>query len=220
MGKGYDAISFEAAMLGTLFYHDPASEKGKAALLWLANPDAADAWVSAQPESGELIRKLGAIASSDASVAVEGEGDDCGSVSELHLDFNRLFIGPYRLPAAPWGSVYLDSENVIFGNETLELREWMRSNGVVLNLPEKEPEDHFGLVLLMLSFAANNGVADDQIDALLSHHLLSWAPRFLELFEQGAESDFYVGLAKLASITLNAWSECFCVTPEQRRLYR
>lgn len=219
MGKGYDAISFEAAMLGTLFYHDPASEKGKAALLWLAGPGAADAWVSAQPESGELIQKLGSVASGDACVAGDEKGAH-GPVSELHLDFNRLFIGPYRLPAAPWGSVYLDSENVIFGNETLDLREWMRNNGVVLNLPEKEPEDHFGLVLLMLSFAANNGVADDQIDALLSHHLLSWAPRFLELFEQRAESDFYAGLARLASITLNAWAERFCVVPEQRRLYR
>ncbi len=221
MSKGYDSIAFEAATLGSLFYHDPATESGRAALLMLAGDEAQQAWESAQPESGELIEKLKGPIVRDAVYGASGgaSGEEL-SASELHLDFNRLFIGPYRLPAPPWGSVYLDSENVIFGNETLELREWMRKNGLVLNLPEKEPEDHFGLILLMLSFAVQQGIADDQIDELLSHHLLSWAPRFLELFAQGAESDFYAGLAKLASITLDAWATRFGIEPEKRRLYR
>ena len=58
---------------------------------------------------------------------------------EIHLEYNRLFIGPSKLPAPAWGSVYLDPENVIFGIETLELREWMRASGVNMTLAEKEP---------------------------------------------------------------------------------
>ncbi len=34
------------------------------------------------------------------------------------------------LPAPPWGSVWLDKENVLFGDSTLALREWMRANGI------------------------------------------------------------------------------------------
>lgn len=60
----------------------------------------------------------------------------------------RLFIGPWALPAPPRGSVWLDKESVLFGDSTLALRQWMRENGIALEADGNEPEDHFGTVLL------------------------------------------------------------------------
>ena len=63
--------------------------------------------------------------------------------------WQRLFIGPWALPAPPWGSVWLDKESVLFGDSTLALREWMRTNGIALDAERNEPEDHFGTLLLL-----------------------------------------------------------------------
>lgn len=64
----------------------------------------------------------------------------------------RLFIGPWALPAPPWGSVWLDKESVLFGDSTLALREWMRASGIALALERNEPEDHFGTLLLLAAW--------------------------------------------------------------------
>ncbi len=69
----------------------------------------------------------------------------------------RLFIGPWALPAPPWGSVWLDKESVLFGDSTLALRQWMRENGIALEADGNEPEDHFGTVLLPGGMVVRNG---------------------------------------------------------------
>ena len=70
-------------------------------------------------------------------------------MEKLNDDYQALFIGPNALPAPPWGSVYLDKEAVIFGSSLLELRNFMRQHGISLQLAQKEPEDHFGLMMMM-----------------------------------------------------------------------
>lgn len=173
MGEMQEAVAFEAGMLGALIYRDPASREGAGAFSWLASGDAASAWESGGDAAREALRAAAGFAS---------EAGEAG----LHQAFTRLFVGPYKMPAPPWGSVYLDPESVIFGNETLELRQWMREAGVKLNLPEREPEDHFGLVCLMLSFALQGSADAERTRELVGYHLLPWAPRFLELLGAGA----------------------------------
>ncbi len=82
----------------------------------------------------------------------------------------RLLIGPHALPAPPWGSVWLDKESVLFGDSTLALRQWMRENSVVFSSGQNEPEDHFGALLLLAAWLAEQGnrVACDQLLALAS----------------------------------------------------
>jgi TorA maturation chaperone TorD len=69
--------------------------------------------------------------------------------------WQRLFIGPYALPAPPWGSVWLD--RCWFGDSTLALRQWMRENGIAFEMQQNEPEDHFGTLLLLAAWLAENG---------------------------------------------------------------
>ena len=138
MAEYSENVAQAAAVLGTIFYQDPASEKGKTAFSWLA-ANGADAWEFGQPAAGEALELM-----KNAWLQQDDQA--------IHEEYNRLFIGPHRLPAPPWASVYTDPEGVIFGNATLGVRQWMRDNAVKLSLPDKEPEDHFGLMLMMLSW--------------------------------------------------------------------
>lgn len=208
MTHSFSDIAQWSSILGSLFYHDPRSEKGVAAVKFVCSAETAQAWPFGQPEAAEACSKLAQAA------AREGENG-------LHEDFNRMFIGPEKLPAPAWGSVYLDPENVIFGNETIELREWMRENGVTMTLPDREPEDQFGLMLLMAAFCAQTDTSEEALKQLLEYHLLPWSYRFLDQFEEGAgEGSFYAAAAQLARCTLKAWEKEFDLTSEPRRLYR
>lgn len=219
----YQQIAQSAAILGTLFYHDPTATENEGVLTWLASPEAPESWEFGQPEAAEHIAAL--------AKGAEEEGTE-----RLHESYNRFFVGPYRLPAPAWGSVYTDPEGVLFGNETLAVRQWMRDNLVKMNLKDKEPEDQFGLMLLMASWAVNNDVADDQVKCLFEDHLLPWSGRFLELFTQAAEdqhpeppmanvaaplpSPFYAALGHLAQATLADWQQRFGWTPREAPLSR
>lgn len=219
----YQIIAQSAAVLGTLFYRDPTSEENQGVLDWLALPDTPSSWEFGQPKAAQHISAL--------ANSVEEEGPE-----RLHESYKRFFVGPYKLPAPAWGSVYTDPESVLFGNETLAVRQWMRDNLVRINLKDKEPEDQFGLMLLMASWAINNDVADDQVRCLFEDHLLPWSGRFLELFTQAAEdqnpeppmanveaplpSAFYAALGNLAQVTLADWQQRFDWTPRKAPLSR
>lgn len=206
MAEYSENVAQAAAVLGTIFYQDPASEKGKTAFSWLA-ANGADAWEFGQPAAGEALELM-----KNAWLQQDDQA--------IHEEYNRLFIGPHRLPAPPWASVYTDPEGVIFGNATLGVRQWMRDNAVKLSLPDKEPEDHFGLMLMMLSWCVTNGVERAALDELLEEHLLTWTPYFLELFERGAQHPLYKGAARLAAATLTDWQERFELEPPAINLHR
>ena len=48
---------------------------------------------------------------------------------------------------------------MLFGDSTLALRQWMRENGIAFEMQQNEPEDHFGTVLLLAAWLAENGFA-------------------------------------------------------------
>lgn len=102
-----DAVALSARTLGALFSYAPGSEQ--AAPLVAALRDGS--WQSQWP--WPVANGLA------AQFALE---DD----EPLADAWQRLFIGPWALPAPPWGSVWLDKESVLFGDSTLALREWMR----------------------------------------------------------------------------------------------
>lgn len=209
METAFHDISQWAGILGSLFYHDPTSEKGATAVKFVSSEGTAQAWPFGQPEAQTSLETM--------AKAVENNG-----LHEIHLEYNRLFIGPAKLPAPAWGSVYLDPESVIFGIETIELRQWMRENGVNMTLEEKEPEDQFGLMLMMAAFCTSSENCDNAaLRKLFEYHLLPWVFRFLDQFEEGAGAEsFYSALAQLARATLRDWQQRFNLQPEQRKLFR
>ena len=133
--------------------------------------------------------------------------------------WQRLFIGPWALPAPPWGSVWLDKESVLFGDSTLALRQWMRENGIALEADGNEPEDHFGTVLLLAAWLCETE-QDALFAQLLAWHLLPWSGRFLSVFVDHAAHPFYQALGQLAQATLAQWQENLPIAVAEKALYR
>lgn len=138
----------------------------------------------------------------------------------LTQDFLHLFEGAGVMPVPPWGSVYLDKEEVIFGDSALAYRVFLSENGIQLNTGVREPEDQFGLMLMAISRLAESGQSEDAIKTLLGEHLLTWAYRYLELVSEHAQTDVYKLLSQLAYQWCNELQETLAVTPTRKQIYR
>lgn len=108
----------------------------------------------------------------------------------LTVEFGRLFEGLGDMPAPPWGSVYLDRERVVFGESTIAYRRFLENNEIELNSGVREPEDHFGLMLLAHAYLLDKNKLDSA-NELMEEHLLPWAYSYLDNLSRQTKVDFY-----------------------------
>lgn len=185
-------IAFIGETLGPFFLQDPVKGDARAAFEAVAALDpveAGQAWPFVSDErAADLLTEM----VDGLKGGIEDEG--------LVWEYRRLFVGPARKPAPPWGSVYTDRECVVFGESTLALRRWMRENGIERTTDERTPEDHIGLMLVLLAWLAEN--KPELIEAYLTDHLLTWSSHFLDQLTEAAEQVFYRALAGLAKESL------------------
>lgn len=213
------ALSFVGNTLSPLFLEDPRTGGAGAlfeALSRLNADEAAAEWPLADRD--EAREGLGLmVAGLEASRARGAEGafraDD-----ELADEYRRLFIGPAIKPAPPWGSVYTDREQVIFGETTLRLRSWMRQHGVTRLADDRMPDDHIGLMLSLMATLAEE--RPDLVEEYLAEHLLPWTPHFLALLASCATHPFYQGLAILTKATLEGAQAELSLAITVPRFYR
>nr|WP_314266301.1 Tat proofreading chaperone DmsD [uncultured Moellerella sp.] len=195
-------IDITARTLGALFYYSPENPACTPMIAILSSTE----WCSEWPYGSDKQ-----LAQCSALLMQSSE-------EPLEEAYQRLFIGPHALPAPPWGSVYLDKESVLFGDSTLALRQWMRTHQIESQVGEKEPEDHFGLMLMMTAWLAQS--QPQALSQFLSEHLLPWSSRYLALMIEHAEHPFYQGLAELTQLTLEQWQQQLSVVPIKHQLYR
>jgi putative dimethyl sulfoxide reductase chaperone len=174
---------------------------------------------------GEIVQ---AFPFADSSVVIRQAIDRIGkyleqpdilsrkSYEHLHWDYTRMFIGPGKVPAPPWESIYRDVEHLHFSEETLEVRNAYRKYNLVLKDFGHEPDDHLGLELDFLhklsemageraESADETGLAEILKDqqVFLDEHLLKWVPDWTKDVVRSAETDFYKGMAQLLEAYLH-----------------
>ncbi len=196
-------IELTGRVLGALFYYAPSSEAAAPLVAMLCQPG----WETQWPVVSDNLNTLA------QEMTLESDSET------LEQAWQRLFIGPYALPAPPWGSVWLDRENVLFGDSTLALRGWMQQNGIAHNSEMNEPEDQFGTLLMLAAWLASEG-REQALDELLAWHLFPWSARFLEQFIDGAQHPFWRALGELAQLTLEGWRSMLTLPVAQSKLYR
>lgn len=138
-------------------------------------------------------------------------------LEQLEEEYQRLFIGPHALAVAPWGSVYLDKEEVIFGDSLLAMRTFLQENGIEFTSDNHEPEDHFGLMLMLSAYLVEQ--YPDKLAFFWGEHFLTWGYRFLTLLQAQPKS-FYVGLAILTEQFLLHYHRQLSVVVAEVQLYR
>lgn len=138
----------------------------------------------------------------------------------LKVDYGQLFFGPASPKSAPWGSVYTSATGLLNERSTLELMDFLRSNGIDVKTAYTQPVDHIGLIFAVIDQLLQELVADPQnpraralLHTLLQQHLLPWSGRCLGLAQQHAETDYYRCFAKLADDFLKQLSDLFGIVP-------
>ncbi|MFN2352958.1 MAG: molecular chaperone [Desulfopila sp.] len=125
---------------------------------------------------------------------------------QLLVDYAALFIGPFELPAPPYGSIYLDKNKTIMGDSTMTALKFYQDAG--LRVEEKEPPDHIAIELEFMSF-----LCGEEIQALAHREkeaaqkfrqmrrtfftscLNTWVYSFCAAIRSGTGNSFYLSLA-------------------------
>lgn len=183
------------SLLHKTFGRDPDGEL----IALLCTDTTASAFALLSAEKGDPLDRIGPFLKS-----VGAKAADTGFLAELRDEYTRLFVGPDKLVAPPWESVYRGEDAMLFQEVTLEVRETYRGFGL---LPEGYPhvaDDSLALELAFMSKLAERAMEDLQsgdeegLDRLLEssgdflkRHLLLWVPKFLERMQKASTQLLY-----------------------------
>ena len=128
-------------------------------------------------------------------------------IDSLIIDYTKLFVGPYGLLAPPYGSMYLEDNDRVMGDSTIEARNRYEEEGLDICL--KEVPDHITIEMEFMYFlifkeieATNNNDSNnasrfqEKQRAFLKNHLGAWIPEFASKVEANAQTEFYKDIAR------------------------
>lgn len=206
----YEQVAFVGEVLGPFYLYDPEDANVQPAYQAFANLDASAAahdWPFLEaPDVLPLLLEM-----------QEGIGGEKPS-EQLTWEYRRLFVGPAQKVAAPWGSVYTDREGIVFGESTMALRQWMRQQEVIRLGNKNDPEDHIGLMLILMARIAQN--KPELLKDYCEQHFFTWSSHYLKLLESRSTQQFFEGLAALTLLSLEGIQEAFGFSVEYPKFHR
>lgn len=146
--------------------------------------------------SGDIL-----IYAKDMGTVFRKEGVDA-----LLKDYTHLFLGPFEIPAKPYGSVYLDGEKIVMGDSTVQAVELYQQGGFEVADDFTEMPDHIAveiefLYLLFFKIGKADGEELRQLSDLkkrfLDEHLGKWISEFTGRIKTNSKSAYYKILADL-----------------------
>lgn len=143
----------------------------------------------------------------DLSIAIDSLVREKEALLKATQEFNRLFVGPHALPAPLWESVYLGRENLLFEEQTIQVRNCYYDHGLHFVRENNEPDDHIVVELEFLSYltqqtleseeeAYTKKLIEDQA-YFLNQHLAKWAHTFGERLYKSTDHPLYQSTAQL-----------------------
>lgn len=129
--------------------------------------------------------------------------------TELKSEFARLFLGPNRLLAPPFESVYLSPRRRLMGDETIKVRQKYNQMGMQILEKGNIPDDHIGLELEFMYYlcyealesfkeGANSEYIVKNIEMqneFISQHLIQWVPLFCKDIRKNTKLSFFKEIA-------------------------
>ncbi len=160
----------------------------------------------------EQLSNLNSEAASYIS-CMQAELDQSCDWEILRIEYTRLFIGPYSLPAPPYGSVYIENERKVMGDSSMDAKKRYQSFGLDISNSIKEVPDHIAVELEFMFFLIYKEIENIQSNdpeqtqeiiyhqkSFLSDHLNMWIPDFTDCVIENAGTEFYRNLAKATKI--------------------
>ncbi len=165
-----------------------------------------------------VCQNLGALLARhapDAGKAATEMADALQALSQeqLRVDHAVLFVGPFELIAAPYGSVYLDQGRRLMGDSTLGVLRFYQNAGLAVDVGE--PADHLVIELEFMYYLANKEAAaiaegreeettgyQEQQLRFFTQFLQPWVLQFCRLLRSGTTNPFYSSLADCLGLFL------------------
>lgn len=136
--------------------------------------------------------------------------EDMEFLSRCTQEYTARFIGPGKLDASPWESVYVTKEPLLFQKNTLEVRQFYRKYSVLPKAYPRVADDHLGLELDFMALlskktydALEEGriveageILEDQ-RCFLQDHLLKWIPEYAKRATGIPDSGLYAIIANI-----------------------
>ena len=139
-----------------------------------------------------------------------GEEFSAAGPASLLVDYTQLFLGPTYTAAKPYGSAWLEGEQILMQDSTMAVEALYREGGFEIDEDFRELPDHIAAeleFLYLLIYRENEARRNDDPAALtavaglrqrfLDAHLGSWVGPFTTAVGAGAQCGFYRELAEL-----------------------
>lgn len=181
INRNIEVISAMCNWVSDVFYYEPTTEKlefvAKNISIW---PDV---------DAEETVFKI--------QESVEFDGFDL-----IRDDFYKLFVGPGKKEVYPWGSIYTDKENLLFGDTTIAWEDFCTHNGIEIPLKCNEPTDHFAMIFsaisAVLTSSHNQEVKSILVKNICNIHFSPWGKCLLNLINEKSTTNYYKCFSLLA----------------------
>lgn len=143
---------------------------------------------------------------------VRGVAAKPGAGEALAHEYVRVFVGPGRLKAAPWETVFRSGNPMLFQAGVLEVRDAYRQAGFLPVRYQHVPDDFIGIEFDFLNKMAQraleaNRAGDKQLvectlqqsAAFEREHICSWVEGFAQEVDREYKPGFYGPFAHLAA---------------------
>ena len=203
----YEIILSNRVFLYKLFHKTFGRETDAAFLALFAEPAVAEAFSILSVEQDDTMEKAAAFL-----MGQQKKAEDADYIHQLYNEYMRLFVGPQKLVAPPWESVYRSHHGLLFQESTLTVREIYRKQGFQPEGYPRVPDDSLALELDFMGRMAEKSLTalqngeDDALaetlavqESFLRVHLLYWVP---QMFERMTTSTFQLFYPKMTKILL------------------
>ena len=123
-------------------------------------------------------------------------------------EYNRLFVGPGRLPAPLYESVWRSEDRLLMQDQTLQVRAIYRRYGLESRYGCSQPDDHVAVELEFYAALQMKALGDLAMgrtggfaaliqaqQSFFTLHLYPWVPAFCEAIGSRSTSSLFRGLA-------------------------
>ncbi len=123
----------------------------------------------------------------------------------VELEFTRLFIGPNKLPAPPYESVYCGEERMLMTEDTMIVRNFYAEAGLEVKEFNIEVDDHIEFELEFICYLLHKSINDPNADErtkaeelyqlFFSTRFAKWVPLHCDDVIKSSKSKLCTGIA-------------------------
>lgn len=193
-----EAIFHQRHLALLLFRRAFAEEPDEAFLESMASAPAIEAIEVFAPADPQLA------ALTDVMRALPQAGEAARFLDAARSEYTALFIGPAKVIAPFWESVYLDPRELLFLESTANVRKRYEAEGYRVNTATHEPEDSIAFELDFIACLAERTLAalrdgnDEEVARLMRvqlafehDHMLTWLPQFAQRAQNASTAHLY-----------------------------